>query len=104
MKNIQVIDSGDNCTYDIFQATEEEFALIFPDETDIEFIEDFFSRVGEETAINTLNPIWERRLDKKKINGIHGTLFYDLENKKIYYPTKKEAEMIAYPTPTDSAE
>ncbi len=102
MKNIQVIDSGENCTYDIFQATDEEFALIFPDETDIEFIEDFIARVDEEIAIKTLDPIWERRLDKKNIKGIHGTLFYDLEDKKKYYPTKKDAEMIANPNDSDS--
>ncbi len=48
MKNIQVIDGADNSTYSIFAATEDEFEIIFPVGTDIEFIEDFVDRVGEE--------------------------------------------------------
>ena len=35
MKNIQVIDGARNCVYDIFAATEEEFALIFPADQDV---------------------------------------------------------------------
>jgi|GEM_PF-2911166 len=30
MKNIQVIDGAQNCTFSIFQATREEFSLLFP--------------------------------------------------------------------------
>lgn len=40
MKNIQVIDGAVSSVYDIFHATEEEFSVIFPNNTDIEFIED----------------------------------------------------------------
>ena len=32
MKNVQVIDRADNATFSIFQATGEEFVLIFPNE------------------------------------------------------------------------
>jgi len=35
MKNIQVIDRADNCTYSIFGATDEEFESIFPNGTEI---------------------------------------------------------------------
>lgn len=35
MKNIQVIDGAQNATFSVFQATDEEFALLFPDGTDI---------------------------------------------------------------------
>jgi hypothetical protein len=82
-----------NCSYDIFAATDEEFALIFPGDTDIEFIDDFIARVGEEVAGRTLEPLWKRRIDKKEVRGIHGTLFYELEFKKKYYPTKKESDL-----------
>jgi hypothetical protein len=92
MKNIQVIDGAMNATYDVFQATEEEFACIFPGDTDVEFVDDFIARVGEDVAGRTLEPIWSRRISKKTINGIHGTLFYDLEYKKKYYPTKKDSD------------
>ena len=94
MKNIQVIDGALNCTYDMFAATEEEFALIFPSGADVEFISDFFNRAGEDTAGAVTRSLWERRLDKKTISGIHGTLFFQLDFKKKYYPTKREAEMI----------
>lgn len=97
MKNVQVIDGADNCTYDVFAATEKEFALLFPDGCDIEFIEDFVDRVGEKTAGKVLKPMWNRCQDKKKICGIHGTLFYQLNFKKRFYPTKKESEMLANP-------
>lgn len=38
MKNIQVIDGATNSVYDIFSATEEQFAMIFPAGTDVAFI------------------------------------------------------------------
>jgi hypothetical protein len=46
MKNIQIIDGAENCTFSIFQATEEEFQVIFPKaDQDIEFSEDLFGRL-----------------------------------------------------------
>ena len=50
MKNIRIIDGADNTTCSIFAATDEEFAVIFPGGTDIEFAEDFFERAGDEIA------------------------------------------------------
>ena len=32
MKNILVIDGAENCAYSVFQATEAEFRLIFPED------------------------------------------------------------------------
>lgn len=93
MKNVQVIDGADNCTYDIFGISDEGYALLFPNGQDIEFISDFIDRVGKETAAAVVGPIWKRRRDKKKVRGIHGTLFYELDFKKEFYPTKKEDEM-----------
>lgn len=92
MKNVQVIDGADNCTYDIYEATDDEFETIFPGETDIEFIEDFIWRVGEARAGEIADAMWTRRADKKQVTGIHGTLFYELHGKSVYYPTKREAE------------
>ncbi len=90
MKNIQVIDGAVNADYNIYEATDEAFALIFPNDADIEFIEDFIERVGEDVAGATLAPMWSRRLEKRSINGIHGTLFYELvQHKRKYYPNKK---------------
>ena len=47
MKNILVIDDGWNCTFPVFQATEEEFAQIFPDDEDIEFSDEVYERLGK---------------------------------------------------------
>lgn len=97
MKNIQVIDGADNCAYDVFAATEREFILMFPDGRDVEFVDDLVDRMGEKTADHLLKALWNRPRDKKKIEGIHGTLFFELGFKKKYYPTKKESEMVANP-------
>ena len=97
MKNIQVIDGADNCTYDIFAATEEEFEAIFPGGTDVEFAEDLFERLGEPHGSAVMAEVWKRLVNKKEVDGIHGTLFYQLYKKKGYYPTKRESEMRALP-------
>jgi GGDEF domain-containing protein len=94
MKNVQVIDGADNCTYDIYALTDDEFAIVFPNDADIEFIEDLVARVGEEKVAPIAERMWARRMDKKKIVGIHGTLFYELLRKAAYYPTKREADAV----------
>lgn len=94
-KNILVIDGARNCAYDIFAATPEEFKIIFPgDGQDIEFMEDIVQREDEDTLKAVFFTLWKRRVDKKKVDGIHGTLFYELGYKKQFYPTKKDQEMI----------
>ncbi len=95
MKNVQVIDGARNCTYDVFAASEEDFHLIFPGEgQDVEFIEDFIDRVGEHVANGVTKRLWSSRVDKKRVAGIHGTLFYELDFKKKFYPSKREEEMV----------
>ena len=93
MKSIQVIDGARNAAYDIYAATGEEFELIFPNGQEIEFIEDFISRVGEEVADKTIAPLWSRPVPKKTVRGIHGTLFYELALKKQYYPNKMDRDL-----------
>lgn len=39
-----------NCAYDIFSANDSDFAVIFPRGKNIEFIEDFYARVGARKA------------------------------------------------------
>ncbi|MGM0601251.1 MAG: hypothetical protein ACQETH_15685 [Candidatus Rifleibacteriota bacterium] len=93
-KNIQIIDAAKNCTYSIFSIAAEDFVLIFPNNQDIEFIDDFINRISEPIAQEVLNKLWTKPVDKKSVKGIHGTLFFGLDFKKIYYPTKKEDEMV----------
>ncbi|MBB5374362.1 hypothetical protein [Acidocella aromatica] len=93
MKNVQIIDGATNATYSVFQATEEEYAAIFPNDQDLELIEDFFSRLGEEEAILILSPIWTRPILKRDAMGIHGTLFYNNELRRRHIPaTKREVD------------
>lgn len=94
MKNIQVIDSALNAVYDIFAATEEEFALIFPNGQDIAFIDEVYASGNAQELDRAFESIWTRRVKKSEANGIHGILFYELEHKKAYYPTRRDEEAI----------
>ena len=94
MKNIQVIDGALNCTYSIFACSERTFAEIFPNGADIEFVDDFIGRTGKARATSILNALWRKPVDKKTVQGIHGTLFYEHERKRTLYPTKRESEML----------
>ncbi len=92
MKNIQIIDGADNSVFDIFAATEEEFSLIFPEGHDIAFIDEVMARGQESELDGAFNRIWKRRIPKPDAMGIHGILFYELDHKKQYYPTRKDEE------------
>jgi len=94
MKNIQVIDGAENCVYDIFSATEDEFNIIFPSGTDIAFIDEVETRCSSSVFEKTFEKIWTRRVKKIDVKGIHGILFYELDMKKKYYPTRKDEEAI----------
>jgi hypothetical protein len=94
MKNILVIDGALNCAYNIYASSNETFKEIFPGKSqDIEFIEDFFARVGKKRAAKLLKPLWENRQEKHLARGIHGTLFYELKFKKKFYPNKREEDL-----------
>jgi hypothetical protein len=94
MKNIQVIDSAKNAIYDIFAATDDEFDLIFPSGQDIAFSEEVWEREPKALLEAAFAEIWKRPVRKRDVNGIHGMLFYGLENKKKYYPTRKDEEAV----------
>lgn len=93
MKNIQIIDGASNATFSILQATEEEFAVIFPDGRDLELADDLIKRLGEHEADRVLSPLWERPILKIDAMGIHGTLFYDGDHRRDFLPTsRREAD------------
>ena len=91
MKNIQVINGALNCTFSVFRATDEEFALLFPEpRQDIQYVEDL-AHLADQPEINAaLRRIWERPIRKSEAQGIHGTLFYQLERYKKWYREKRE--------------
>lgn len=90
MKNIQIIHRAVNATFSLFQATDNEFAAIFPGAgQDIELIEDFTERVGQEQALRILSPVWERPILKRDAQGVHGTLYYEYTDRRQYLPASK---------------
>ncbi len=94
MKNIQVIDGAVNSVYDIFQATDEEFSLIYPPGEDVAFIDEVYARGPGEELGAAFKRIWTRRIPKRDAMGIHGLLFFELDVKMKYYPTRRDEEAI----------
>lgn len=94
MKNVQVIDGAQNCVYDIFAATDEEFSLIFPEGTDIAFIGEVYATGDRQALDAAFEKIWARRIKKRDAQGIHGILFYELDEKKVYYAARQDEEAI----------
>ncbi len=94
MKNIQIIDGALNAVYDIFAATDDEFDLIFKNDTDIAFIDEVYKGGDEEVLDIAFDNIWKRRVRKRDAMGIHGIIFYELDHKKVYYPTRRDEEAI----------
>ena len=90
LKNIQIIDGAVNAAYSIYQATDEEFEAIFQQpQQDLEIVEDFVDRVGENEASRILTRLWQRPIRKRDVQGIHGTLYYDYKDKSKYLPESK---------------
>ncbi|MBB3981760.1 hypothetical protein GGR44_001407 [Sphingobium fontiphilum] len=89
MKNVQIIDGATNATFSLFQATDEEFAAIFPNGSDMQIIEDVFERLGDEGANRVVGPMWDRPILKREALGIHGTLFYDSEHRREFLPSSR---------------
>lgn len=91
MKNVQIIDNAVNTEYAIYKVSEAVFKFLFPnDGQNIEFIEDVISRSGVELTSKMINNIWNCKVTKSEVKGLHGTLFYGLIEKKKFYPTKAE--------------
>lgn len=93
MKNVQIIDNAVNATFSIFQATDEDFAVIFPEGRDIELADELVERVGEEEANRIFSLLWERPILKRDAMGVHGTLFYDADERREFLPhTRREVD------------
>lgn len=95
MKNVQVIDGAQNSEYAIFAFEDAQFDLIFPGQgQDIEFIDDVVARLSGEQIERAFKGVWARKIPKAEVSGIHGTLFYELEFKKKFYPGKMERKLL----------
>jgi len=85
MKNILIVDFAINATFSVFQATDEEYATLFPNGQD-EVIEDVVERVGEVVTGEIFSRVWERPILKRDAQGIHATLIYDQPSRRDYLP------------------
>jgi hypothetical protein len=95
-ENIQIIDGALNCTFSIFQATNEEFAILFPEpDQDIQYVEALAGLPQQDEIGAALSNIWERPVRKKDAQGIHGTLFCGLERERL--PRKARRPSIQQP-------
>lgn len=94
MKNIQVIDGAENSVYDVFAATDDEYALIFQAGQDIAFIDEVCGRSKLDELDVAFRNLFARRVPKRAVMGIHGVLFYEMEHKKAYYPTRRDEDAV----------
>jgi hypothetical protein len=94
MKNIQVIDGALNCVYDVFAAADDDHALIFANGTDVAFAEDLARRSDVDRVTAALERLWTCRIQKAQAMGIHGIQFYELAEKRQYYPSLKDEEAV----------
>lgn len=100
MKNIMVLDGAMNCAYDIYAATDAEFALLFPMAgQDICFIEEL---EASQEDIGFLKDIWSRPVRKKDVRGIHGTLFIGMPEKMEFYPNRRDSDLDGWARPFSS--
>jgi hypothetical protein len=94
VKHMQVIDGAVNTAYSICLVDDADFALIFPEVgQDVEFVEDLVERVGKVMAGKIVRRSTTRRIHKQRAMGIDGTLFFELLEKKPYYPTKRDSDI-----------
>lgn len=83
MKNIQIIDGAENATFSIYQATEDEFAAIFPlKNQDVQFNDEIPDTIEASSALKS---IWTRPVIKQRVCGIHGTIYYGFPERKEYF-------------------
>lgn len=52
------------------------------------------ARAPQAALGHAFGAIWQRRVAKAEVNGIHGVLFYEMAHKKQYYPTRRDEDAI----------
>jgi hypothetical protein len=91
MKNIQIIDGARNSTFEIYEVPDSLYAKIFREGTDVAFLNDVEQVLEERDWMR----VYKKKIDKKQVCGIHGTLHLTGSNcSKDYFPTRKEAEVL----------
>lgn len=99
-KNLMIIDGAVNCTFDVFNITDEQFKFIFPAEgQELECIDALVDKHGDDRIDEVFKGIFEYcHMNKGWIEGIHGTLFYEYPKRRALYPSLRWYE---HDTPSD---
>jgi len=90
-----IVDGADNCTFSVFQATNEEFKSIFPEPgQEIQFQEDLGKiRKYRNERKKSFAALWDRPIRRRDAVGIHGILFYENLRYKKHYLSLREDGM-----------
>lgn len=95
MKNIQVIDGAANSIFEIYQVPNDLFDILFPNSTDIAFVDEIDKDDETREGKRFWNMVYQHPVNKKRVAGIHGTLHLTASLvDKEYFPTRKEDEVI----------
>lgn len=92
MKNIQIIDGAQNSVFEIYAIPDALFSVLFPKGADVAFAKECSKKIPK--SDNRLKALYKKRLNKKSVQGIHGTLHLDsslVEPK--FFPTRRESEV-----------
>ena len=106
MKNIQIIGLGVNYPQAVYEISDDDFTILFPHNRDMAFftVDEVLCRhIFEKEISNKLkslnisedefwNRLLKKRIDKRTIQGIHGTLIDDQIVIPSYFPNRKETD------------
>lgn len=93
MKHIQVIDGALNSTFDVFEVSDAIFEQIFPDDTDVAFVDEITQRLGVADDWAFWQGVYGVKVDKKSLLGIHGTLHLTgSQCRPDYFPRHRESD------------
>jgi hypothetical protein len=82
VKNIQIFDGTDNAVYDVFAVADEEFALIFPDDTDVEFIDEVYQNQPSEALTAAFTAICKRHVPKREAMAFTASSFTSVSTRR----------------------
>ena len=52
------------------------------------------ARENSEEIGKVFTSLWTRPVKKAEVQGIHGILFYELDDKKQYYPNRRDEDAV----------
>ena len=100
-KNFQIIEGAQNDIFPVYQVSCDLFDLIFPDDTDVAFIDEVNVRVRNSSELSNIPEderwalIYSNPQNKKTINGLHGTLHLTGSPcRREFFPDRKEETVI----------